>query len=94
MADLFSIAVIRLVNRLNIPLVINMPGPNNMVDMMDIPMLKKNISIGGFTLAFDIATFFPRWLLPLRNMGPYLINSLVLFNSCPGSKFVGPSFSP
>ena len=31
MADLFSMVVIRLASRLNIPLVINVPGPNNSI---------------------------------------------------------------
>ena len=104
-ADFFSIAAMRIASRLGIPFVINVPGPTMVVNVLDMPTLKKTVSIAGLTLLFDvIAWFIPNRMLPLRNMAPYFINSLVLFSSCPGLetiysmpqnfKFIGPSFSP
>lgn len=103
--DFFSLAAMKITKAINIPLVINFPGSCELLKVLNVPTLSKNLSVLGLTVFFDpIGLLLPKKMMPLRNTGPFVSSSLVLVNSFwgfdnalslpPNFKLIGPSFEP
>lgn len=105
-ADFFSEAAMRAAHELSIPTVIYCPTGLGILRILDLPLLSKNRNVAGLTLVGPdpVGLFLPKYIQPLRKLGPYFDKSLVLFTtffgledgqSLPSNfRLIGPAFEP